>query len=532
MLPGADGIPDPSRVEHFASGVGISGATDIEAGPGGDIFFADPGSASIQRIRYFPNNRPPQARLRSDATSGALPLTVHFDASDSTDADGDPLTYAWDIDNDGSFDDGTGSTKQATFFDTASYTVRVRVSDSLGATDVAQVVISSGNRAPSVVINSPTASTLWSVGQTVSFAATATDPDEGALPASAYDWTLTLLHCPDVDHCHQHPIEQFHGVRSGSFVAPDHEYPVRLLLQVTATDAGGVSAAQTLEILPNTRTLTVAANVAGATVALDSDAPVAPFTKTVITGSEHVVSAPLQTVAGSVYDFDSWSDGGAQTHLVTGTGNLTVTASLSPRTLRADDAQVVEAGSGTNTTVAVPVRLNTAATRPVTAQWATEAASAGSADFTGANGVLVFPPGTTVQHANVTIKGDSVVESDETFGVRLSAAQNASIADDLATVTVHNDVYPTADAGPDQTISSKATTTLDASASTDSQHQPLTYSWTQVEGPVAVIDDRTAVRPRITAPAGPTTLKFRVTVTDTSGASNRDDVTITVKAPK
>jgi glucose/arabinose dehydrogenase len=532
MLAGSDGIPDPTRVEHFASGVGVSGATDIEAGPGGDIFFADPGSGSINRIRYFPNNQPPQARLRSDATSGALPLTVHFDASDSSDADGDPLTYAWDLDNDGSFDDGSGATKQATFFDAASYTVRTRVTDSVGATDIAQVVVHSGNRAPSVTIDAPTSATQWSVGQAVSFSATATDPDDGALPAAAYDWSLTLLHCPDVDHCHQHPIEQFHGVRSGSFVAPDHEYPVRLLLQVTAADAGGVSATQSLEILPSTRTMTVATNVAGATVAVDSDAPLAPFTKTVIAGSEHVVSAPLQTIGGSVYDFDAWSDGGAQTHTVTAPGNVIVTASLSPRTLRAGDAEVVEAGSGTNTTVSVPVRLNAPATRQVTVQWATQPGTAGSTDYTTASGVLVFPAGTTEQDATVTIAGDNVVESDETFGVHLSAAQNATIADDLATVTVHNDVYPTANAGPDQTISSRATTTLDASGSFDSQHQPLTYSWTQIDGPLAVIDDRSAVRPHITAPAGPTTLKFRVTVTDTSGASNSDDVSITVKAPK
>ncbi|MDQ1522062.1 MAG: hypothetical protein QOI55_3135, partial [Actinomycetota bacterium] len=83
MLAGANGLPDPTKAQHFASGVGIAGAVALHAGPGGDIFWADIGGGSINRIRYFPNNRPPQAVLRSDATSGPLPLTVNFDASDS-----------------------------------------------------------------------------------------------------------------------------------------------------------------------------------------------------------------------------------------------------------------------------------------------------------------------------------------------------------------------------------------------------------------------------------------------------------------
>ena len=44
------------------------------------------------------------------------------------------------------------------------------------------------------------------------------------------------MHCPTVDTCHVHPGETFDGVASGSFVAPDHEYPSYLRLSLTATD--------------------------------------------------------------------------------------------------------------------------------------------------------------------------------------------------------------------------------------------------------------------------------------------------------
>ena len=75
------------------------------------------------------------------------------------------------------------------------------------------------------------------MGQTISFAGSATDPDQGSLPASALPWTLVLMHCPD--DCHEHVVQQFPGVASGSFVAPDHDYPSHLELRLPATDAAG-----------------------------------------------------------------------------------------------------------------------------------------------------------------------------------------------------------------------------------------------------------------------------------------------------
>ena len=49
-----------------------------------------------------------------------------------------------------------------------------------------------------------------------------------------------MQHCPS--DCHSHIIETFSGVKSGTFVAPDHEYPSHLLLSVDVTDSGGLTA--------------------------------------------------------------------------------------------------------------------------------------------------------------------------------------------------------------------------------------------------------------------------------------------------
>ena len=45
-----------------------------------------------------------------------------------------------------------------------------------------------------------------------------------------------MQHCPS--DCHSHIIETFSGVKSGTFEAPDHEYPSHLLLSVDVTDFG------------------------------------------------------------------------------------------------------------------------------------------------------------------------------------------------------------------------------------------------------------------------------------------------------
>ena len=81
-----------------------------------------------------------------------------------------------------------------------------------------------GNTAPTAVINTPAAGTTWKVGDVITFSGSATDAQDGTLPASALYWELIMQHCPS--NCHTHPIQNFAGVASGwPFAAPDHEYP-------------------------------------------------------------------------------------------------------------------------------------------------------------------------------------------------------------------------------------------------------------------------------------------------------------------
>jgi glucose/arabinose dehydrogenase/PKD repeat protein len=307
---GTDGLPDVSKRRTFVGGA--AQPVDLQIGPGGDLFYVDLGG-TIRRIRYFAQNQPPIAVATANPTSGPAPLTVAFDGSTSSDPDGDALTYAWDLDGDGAFDDATTGTASYTYTEPGTYTATLRVTDPSGASATSSVTISAGNTPPTALIDTPTAATTWKVGDTIAFSGHATDPQEDTLGASALTWSLVLQHCPST--CHEHLLQSWLGTASGSFVAPDHEYPSHLELRLTATDAGGLTGTTSLRLDPQTVDLAFQSTPTGLTLAVGSTAQITPFTRTAILGSTLSISAPSpQASGGKTYEFVGWSDGSAQTH--------------------------------------------------------------------------------------------------------------------------------------------------------------------------------------------------------------------------
>jgi PKD repeat protein len=330
MFPGAGGLPDPATRATFLAGA--AGPVDLQIGPGGDLFYVDLGGGTIRRIEFGPANRAPTAVATADPTSGAPPLTVDFDGSGSTDPDpGDSLTYAWDLDGDGAFDDSTAVSPTHTYTTAGVVTARLRVTDESGASSTASVNVTVGSDRPTATITSPAAGTTWAVDDVIAFSGSATDPQDGTLPTSALSWAIVLHHCDDDGHCHEHPLQTVSG-GSGSFSAPDHSFPSYLELVLTATDSSGLRHTVSRRLDPRTVALTLESEPSGLALSVGSDVVVTPATRTVIVGSTSSIGAPAtQTVGSTTYEFASWSDGGGAVHeVVAGTTPSVVTARYRP----------------------------------------------------------------------------------------------------------------------------------------------------------------------------------------------------------
>ncbi|HCT79683.1 MAG TPA: hypothetical protein DGT23_24580, partial [Micromonosporaceae bacterium] len=261
----------------------------------------------------------PTAVIGSTSTTGPAPLAVTFDATGSTDpdpADQGNLAYQWDFTNDGTWD-STASRPAHTYASPGAFTAKLRVTDTLGLANETTVQVQPGNTAPTAFLDTPSASLTWAVGNTIAFSGHATDPQQGTLAASALSWKLRLQHCVSGPDCHSHIVQTWTGVASGSFSAPDHEYPSYLELELTATDQQGLTHTVVRRLDPQTVLLTFDTVPTGMVLTVGSFTGATPFVREVIQGSSVTVNAPtLQTIGGAQHQFGTWSDGGAQSHVI------------------------------------------------------------------------------------------------------------------------------------------------------------------------------------------------------------------------
>jgi hypothetical protein len=254
----------------------------------------------------------------ANPTSGPAPLTAQFNGSGSSDPDGDALSYSWDLNGDGTYGDSTAANPSFTYTTAGTYAATLRVTDARGASSVSApitITVGAGNTPPTPVIDTPASSLTWAVGDTINFSGHASDTQDGTLPASALSWKLIIHHC--TTGCHTHDVQTITGVRSGSFSAPDHDYPSYLEIQLTATDSAGATATTSVDnIQPKTVNLTLQSNPTDLQLTAGPTTARAPFAITAIQNAAIQLTAPNQKYRGKSYAFVSWSDAGAQTHTI------------------------------------------------------------------------------------------------------------------------------------------------------------------------------------------------------------------------
>jgi len=95
-------------------------------------------TANITVTKATAHNHSPVASIVVNPGNGQSPLTVQFDASGSSDQDGDALTYRWAF-GDGS--EGSGQRTEHTYYTTGTINATLTVTDTHNATSTASVPI-------------------------------------------------------------------------------------------------------------------------------------------------------------------------------------------------------------------------------------------------------------------------------------------------------------------------------------------------------------------------------------------------------
>jgi PKD repeat protein/type 1 glutamine amidotransferase len=225
---------------------------DMKFGPDGALYLIEWGSgfggdntdSAIYRIDYVQGNRVPIAKVQADKTDGPAPLTVAFSSEGSRDPDGTTITYAWDLDGDGTTD-STDPAPSHTYSDPGNYTATLTVTDGTGKTGTASVIITVGNTTPAVTIDGPPTGGFFDWGDQVKYKVTVTDPEDGTIDCDTVQVQAILGH-----DSHGHPLDQYHGCSgtvqttlSSGHTEGDNVFYV---LEASYTDKGGAGGANPL----------------------------------------------------------------------------------------------------------------------------------------------------------------------------------------------------------------------------------------------------------------------------------------------
>jgi PKD repeat protein len=335
---------------------------DLERGPLGDLvyvnFGTDPGTGSIQRIVY--GNRPPVAHATATPLNGAAPLDVTLDAARSSDPDGEPLTYHWDIEGDGSITSTSRSLSHT--YPRGVYLATLTVRDARGLTDRDSVEVLSGESRPTASLLAPAAGSTYRIGRPIVLEGAGTDAEDGTLGDSALHWRITIHHGG-----HTHVVEADRTGHRISFTPPaDHDADSFLEFRLTVADSVGLMNSKVTTMQPETIQLGLESSPPGAQLSYGGLAVTAPARRTAAVAFHTTVSAPAEMVSGGArFTFDRWSDGGARLHDIrVPDGDTVLTAVYRP--VAAAPAGAVLGAGGSSPRRAAQIKLDGRAVRPST----------------------------------------------------------------------------------------------------------------------------------------------------------------------
>ena len=242
-------------------------------------------------------------------------------------------------------------------------------------------------------------------------------------------------------------------------------------------------------------------------------------------------TAPFVQLGGETLTFELTVTANGESH--TDTVSITV--------VNVNHTPVADAGGDTSIAEGSPVMLDGTASfdidgDPITYMWVQESGPAVA--ITGAH------TATPTFTAPVLDGGGGAPDVVATLVFKLAVddgfpqdapAPGYTFADveDTVTVQITNvNNAPTADAGADQIVNENRAVTLNGTASSDPDSDPLTYAWVQIAGPATVLTGDTTATPSLTAPfvsPGGSDLTFQLTVDDGYGGTAADITVVHVQ---
>lgn len=305
----AQGNPDFSRLNTLVVGTGV---VDVGLTTDGSAMWVDIGSGEVYALRPAGTNVAPTAVITASTTAGPAPLSVTLSAEQSVDGNvGDPLSFAWDLDNDGEFDDATGFKVDRVFPDFGLVTVRMRATDSGGLSDVATLVIAVSEIPPVIrKLETSLGSQRWVVGQPITMTVDAYD--DAPIPPGNYQWTVTGHHCPpgsQICHTHTNVVASLPNAAQVVLVPPDHELDFYLTVTVTVTDSVGLTGSKTIELKPKPSSITARAEPGVLMISAGDTTEQRSANFETLAGASVTLSAPSpQEREGRYYVFTQWLD--------------------------------------------------------------------------------------------------------------------------------------------------------------------------------------------------------------------------------
>ncbi|MEU7923767.1 ThuA domain-containing protein [Micromonospora sp. NPDC049107] len=218
---------------------------DMEFGPDGALYVLDYGTgwfngdanSALYRIEYARGGRAPVPKVTATPTSGTAPLTVAFSSAGTLDPDGDPFTYAWDFDNNGTTD-STAANPSFTYTTNGTRSPTLTVRDTTGKTATASVVVTVGNSAPVVTVNTPLNGQTFTFGDAIPFSVTVTDAQDGTINCARVKVNYVLGH-----DSHGHQLASAQGCTGVIQTSADGEHDTAAnifgIIDAEYTDLGG-----------------------------------------------------------------------------------------------------------------------------------------------------------------------------------------------------------------------------------------------------------------------------------------------------